>query len=88
MVAWAGAGVKRPQRREQAERLGVEHHLRDGFRRAFGWTPKEIALFGKLPDEEVAARIGWTGNAVRVMRTRLGIATARDRRRFGTISDE
>jgi hypothetical protein len=32
-------------------------------------------------DEVVAARIGRPVNAVRVKRTRLGIATAKDRRR-------
>jgi len=45
------------------------------------WTRRELRLLGKLPDEEVAAKIGRTARAVRIMRTRLGIPTARDRRR-------
>jgi hypothetical protein len=35
---------------------------------------------GKLPDGEVAARTGRSVNAVRVKRTKLGIASACDRR--------
>jgi hypothetical protein len=40
-----------------------------------------LKLLGKLPDDEVAARIGRTMDAVRAQRNWLGIATARDRRR-------
>jgi hypothetical protein len=46
-----------------------------------GWTGKQLTLLGTLPDEEVAGEIGRTANAVRIMRTRLGIPSARDRRR-------
>jgi hypothetical protein len=43
------------------------------------WTAKELKLLGKLPDAEVAARIGRSVGAVRRMRTRLGMPTAADR---------
>jgi hypothetical protein len=46
-----------------------------------GWTKMQLRLLGTAPDEEIAARIGRTAGAVRVKRTRLKIATARDRRR-------
>jgi hypothetical protein len=42
------------------------------------WTRKEGVLLGTMPDGELAARIGRTAEAVRVMRTRLGIATTLD----------
>jgi hypothetical protein len=45
------------------------------------WKKKELKLLGKLPDAEVAEKIGRTTNAVRVRRTMLGIPSARDRRR-------
>jgi hypothetical protein len=46
-----------------------------------GWTPEQLALLGTLPDAKLAARIGRSATAVRVMRTRQGIASACDRRR-------
>jgi hypothetical protein len=46
-----------------------------------GWTKMQLRLLGTAPDEEIAARIGRTANAVRVMRTRLKIATVGDKRR-------
>jgi hypothetical protein len=54
-----------------------------GKRRPGGrpWTAKELRLLGTVPDEELAARIGRTAGAVRIMRTRLGIPSAEDRRR-------
>jgi hypothetical protein len=45
------------------------------------WTAKELAQLGTVPDAELAAQIGRTEMAVRVMRTRRGVATAKDRRR-------
>jgi hypothetical protein len=48
-----------------------------------GWTAAQLALLGTLPDERLAACIGRTPTAVRVMRTRLGIPSACDRRRKG-----
>jgi hypothetical protein len=52
-------------------------------RHGLPWTSGWVALFATLPDDEVAERLGRTENAVRVMRTRLKIAMARDRRRRG-----
>ena len=37
-------------------------------------------MLGKAPDAEVARRINRTTNGVRIMRTRLGIASAYDGR--------
>jgi hypothetical protein len=45
------------------------------------WTPAQLRLLGQEPDEVVAGQVGRSANAVRIMRTRLGIPTARDRRR-------
>ena len=45
------------------------------------WTKEQIELLGTLPDAEVAKRIGRPVDGVRLMRTRLGIPTARDGRR-------
>jgi hypothetical protein len=48
------------------------------------WTPGQLALLGTAPDEEVAAQVGRTARAVRLMRTRRGIPTALDgRKRMG-----
>ena len=45
-------------------------------RTAGEWTPAEVKLLGKLPDE-VAVRIGRTVNAVRCKREKAGIASPR-----------
>ena len=45
------------------------------------WTAAERALLGTLPDEDLAGKLGRAANAVRIKRTRLGIASACDRRR-------
>jgi len=45
------------------------------------WTQHELRVLGKLPAEEVAARIGRTAKAARVKRGNLGIQTACDRQR-------
>jgi hypothetical protein len=42
-----------------------------------------MRLLGKLPDEKVAKRIGRPIEGVRIMRTRLEIPSANDRRRKG-----
>jgi hypothetical protein len=46
-----------------------------------GWTPEQLALLGTRPDEQLAEQLGRTAHAVRLKRTRLGIASASDRRR-------
>jgi hypothetical protein len=68
------------QRRQTALALDLGKHLRPGYHGPW-WTRAELSLLGKEPDDAVAARIGRTPNAVRVMRTRLGIPSACDRRR-------
>jgi hypothetical protein len=45
------------------------------------WTAKDIALLGKLPDDEVARRTARSAEAVRIKRQRLGIPNPADRRR-------
>jgi hypothetical protein len=72
------------QERAARRRLNAELHLGQNLRLGYHgprWAKAELDLLGRLPDEAVAARTGRTANGVRVMRTRLGIPTARDRRR-------
>jgi hypothetical protein len=38
-----------------------------------GWQQEKPVLLGKLPDDEVAAQLGRTPNAVRVKRNKLHI---------------
>jgi hypothetical protein len=45
------------------------------------WQPEELDLLGTAPDAELAARLGRTVTAVRVMRNRLGRRKPDDRRR-------
>jgi hypothetical protein len=68
------------RRRQTARELGLKPTGRwdEG-----GWTAAQLAMLGTLPDERLAARIGRTPTAVRVMRTRLGMPSACDRRRKG-----
>jgi len=68
------------QRRQNAIRLKLGRHLQPGYHGP-RWTAEQLGLLGTLPDGDVARQIGRTAGAVRVMRTRLGIASARDRRR-------
>src|SRR5262245_24943754 len=88
----AGADTLRGQRLppEQVERrrrtalaLGLGRSLRPGSHGP-RWTEGQLRLLGSDTDEAVAALVGRTPAAVRVMRTRRGIPTARDRRRKGT----
>jgi hypothetical protein len=70
--------------RAAKRRLNEALHLRRNLRLGYHgprWTKADLQLLGKLTGDEVAARTGPTANAVRVMRTRLGLPTARDRRR-------
>jgi hypothetical protein len=67
------------RRRTARERdLGLD--LRTGYHGPW-WTAEQLALLGTDTDEAVAARVGRTANAVRQMRTSLGIPTFLDRRR-------
>jgi len=68
------------QRRRRAIKLNLGRYLKPGYPGRW-WTKKERALLGKLPDELVAKKIGRPANGVRIMRTRLGIPTADDRRK-------
>ena len=68
------------QRRRSAIENDLARFLTKGYHGPW-WTRKELALLGKLPDEEVARRTGRTLSAVRSMRYRRGIPIALDRRR-------
>jgi len=59
------------RRRKTAEQLNLGQYLDPAH--GAGWSAAELQLLGRAPDEEVAARIGRTANAVRLKRTRLGI---------------
>jgi hypothetical protein len=71
---------ERQDYRRRALDLDLGRHLKTGFHGPC-WTPEQLALLGTLPDAQVAKRIGRTVTAVRVMRTRRGIPSAKDRRR-------
>jgi hypothetical protein len=74
------AAVERRQR--TAITLNLGRNLVTGYHGP-KWTRKQLALLGKMPDSQVARRIGRTEEAVRIMRTRRRIPTAIDRRRAG-----
>jgi hypothetical protein len=69
------------RRRRTAGDLDLGQYLWNGFDPVKRWTAAELALLGTRPDEQLAGRLGRTATAVRVQRTRLGIASACDRRR-------
>jgi hypothetical protein len=69
------------RKRQIAEEHHLGQHLTPGYNLGPWWKPEEIALLGTMPDDDVAERIGRTVGAVRHMRTKRGIANARDRRR-------
>jgi hypothetical protein len=78
-------GVKLPpeqveRRRRTAAELDLERHLIAARTKLPHWAPAEVRLLGKLPDEEVAARVGRTRNAVRCKRETLGAPSPRSRR--------
>jgi hypothetical protein len=68
------------RRRQTAKALNLSQHLQPGYHGPW-WTAEEIALLGSAPDADVSTRIGRSVDAVRVVRTRLGIVSACDRRR-------
>jgi hypothetical protein len=72
--------AEREQRREQALRLNLSQYL-PHTGGALAWKPEQVKLLGKMPDEEVARRIGKPQNAVRLKREKFGIPNPVDRRR-------
>lgn len=66
------------RRCETALRLGLQPSGRWNGR---GWTSEQLALLGRMPDAALAAIIGRSVSAVRLMHTRRAIPTALDRRR-------
>jgi hypothetical protein len=67
------------RRRQTANTLNLGRNLVKGYHGPH-WTKAQLRILGTEPDDLVAAKIGRTVSAVRIMRTRLGIPTARDRR--------
>ena len=79
-------GVKLPpeqveRRRRTAAELDLGRHLIAARAKLPQWTRAELRLLGRLPDDEVAARVGRSHNAVRIKREKLGIPNPVDRRR-------
>jgi hypothetical protein len=79
-------GVRLPpeqveRRRRTARELGLGRHLRPGYNLGPWWSPAEVPLLGKLPDDEVAAEVGRSPDAVRRKREELGAPNPVDRRR-------
>jgi hypothetical protein len=68
------------RRRQTAKALNLGRFLRAGYHGRW-WTAAELRMLGKVPDAVVASRTGRPVNGVRVKRTKLGIPSARDRRR-------
>src|SRR5262249_46752997 len=66
----------------RSKELNLARFLKKGYHGPW-WTEEQLALLGKEPDDVVAAKTGRTENGVGVMRTRLGIPTARDRGSVG-----
>jgi hypothetical protein len=70
-------GVKLPpdqveRRRATAAAKNLKQYLKTGYHGRW-WTPEELALLGRLSDEEVTRRTERTPDAVRQRRERLGI---------------
>jgi len=77
---WGPAPAERRERSRRAQRLGLVTYVRSRSARR-PWAPEELTLLGTLPDVELAVRLGRTPSAVRGVRAKRGIPTARDRRR-------
>jgi hypothetical protein len=71
------------ERVERRRRTARELGLRPNPSHVNGrpWTQEELALLGKLPDDEVARRTGRTWGAVTQRRNVLKIPTAKDYRK-------
>jgi hypothetical protein len=67
-------------RRRRAVELNLGRNLVPGYHGPW-WSRAEMALLGKLPDDEVARRTGRTWNAVRQEREELGIPNPQRRQR-------
>jgi hypothetical protein len=67
------------ERSRRVLRLNLARYLHKGYHGP-RWTPAQLRLLGRYPDEVVAAKVGRTVGAVRSKRTTLGIPTALDRR--------
>jgi hypothetical protein len=77
----------------RSNELNLARFLKTGYHGPL-WKPEELALLGTMPDADLAARLGKTPTAVRVMRSRLGIAnpttthwTAEELALLGTMPD-
>jgi hypothetical protein len=64
------------RRRRTANELGLGRYLQPDYHGPW-WTAREIALLGRVPDEEVARRTERSVNAVRQKREALGRAKPR-----------
>lgn len=62
------------RRRRTAVELNLGRTLRPGYHLGPPWTPRQLKMLGRLPDDEVARRTGRSWNAVRQKREALGIA--------------
>jgi hypothetical protein len=71
---------ERERKRQLSTELNLGQHLSPGYNLGPWWTAEELALLGTAPDDEIAARMGRTVEAVRVQRGKRGIPTAHDRR--------
>jgi hypothetical protein len=69
------------RRRRTAAELDLGRYLRPGCNYGPWWSRREVALLGKLPDDEVAAKVGRTPNAVRIKREKLGVPNPQERNR-------
>jgi hypothetical protein len=73
---------ERERHRQNAKRLNLAQYLPKGYVGPW-WTAKQRALLGKLPDEEVAAKVGRTVDAVRRQRYLLSIPNPQTNRWSG-----
>lgn len=79
---WTDAEID--ARAERSKRLGLRPPNRWA---ATGWTPEQDALLGTMPDENVAAIVGRTAEAVRCRRRVRRVKIFADRRLSGRNSD-
>jgi hypothetical protein len=82
------------RRRQTARALNLGRYLHKGYH-GRRWTAKDLALLGKLTDDEIARRTGRSWNAVRQKREELGLPNpaagrwaAEEVALLGTLADE